>query len=65
MYAEMFKQMQPAYEPRLIEAFVRLQYSTLDHLSRDTLRDEAAIAAACIDEMGAEAADSFAKSMGL
>lgn len=65
MYAETFRKLQPDYDPRHIEAFVRLEYSTLDHLPLATLRREAKIAAACIDEIGVEEAEKTAKSMGI
>lgn len=65
MYADTFKQLQPNHDPRHIEAFVRLEYSTLDHLPAATLKREAAIAAACVDEGGAENAEMVARSFGL
>jgi hypothetical protein len=57
--------MQPSHDPRHIEAFVRLQYSTLCHLDKDTLRREAQIAAGCIAEGGKETAEAIAQSFGL
>lgn len=65
MYADTFRKLQPKYDPRHIEAFVRLEYSTLDHLPLSTLRREAKIAAACIDEIGVDEAEKTAKSMGM
>lgn len=53
------------YDPRHIEALMRLQYSTLDHLSRDDFRREVALCKQCIDEMGKGAAEQAAKSYGL
>lgn len=64
-YAAIFKELQPNYDPRHIEGYVRLQYHTLNHLPRATLKREAAIAAACIDEAGLEVAERNAKSFGL
>lgn len=53
------------YDPRHIEALMRLQYSTLDHLTRDDFRREVALCKMCIDEMGKVAAEQTAKSYGL
>jgi len=65
MYRKTFKTLQPKYDPRHIEAYVRLEYSTLDHLPLATLRHEANIAARCIDHSGVENAEALADSMGL
>lgn len=64
-YAETFKQLQPDHDPRHIEAFVRLEYGTLNHLPIETLRREAKIAAACIVAGGVENAERTAQSFGL
>lgn len=64
-YSDLFRLLQPDYDPLHIEAYVRLEYATLDHLDMPTLRREAAIAAACVDEVGAAGADTCAVSMGL
>lgn len=64
-YAETFKKLQPDFDPRHIEGFVRLEYSTLDHLPLSTLRREAKIAADCIREGGVEMAEANARSFGL
>ena len=63
MYADTFKKLQPDFDPRLIEAYVRLEYSTLDHLPLATLKREAKIAAQCITEGGIAAAEQLADSM--
>jgi hypothetical protein len=64
-YAETFKQLQPAHDPRHIEALVRLEYHTLNHLPLRTLKREARIAADCIALMGLDEAEKCAKSFGL
>lgn len=64
-YADTFKQLAPGYDPRHIEAYVRLEYSTLDHLDLPTLRREARIAAACIEHSGRDNAEALARSFGL
>ena len=53
------------YDPRHIEALMRLQYGTLNHLTRGDFRREVALCKQCIDEMGREAAERNAKSYGL
>lgn len=63
-YQRTFKELQPAHDPRHIEAFVRLEYSTLSHLSLAKLRREARIAAECIKADPA-AAERLAASFGL
>lgn len=64
-YSDTFKKLQPSHDPRHIEAFVRLEYSTLSHLDLRTLRREARIAADCIALGGVEEAETLAKSFGL
>ena len=63
MYATTFKRLQPRYDPRHIEAYVRLEYSTLDGCSIEVLRREAAIAAMCIDTVGPIEAEACAVSV--
>jgi hypothetical protein len=55
----------PTYDPRHIEALMRLQYGTLDHLTRDQFRADIKLCTARIDAMGREAAERTAKSYGL
>lgn len=64
-YAETFKKLQPDFDPRHIEGYVRLEYSTLDRLPLSTLRREAKIAAGCIQAGGIEMAEANALSFGL
>jgi len=64
-YAALFREFQPTHDPRHIEAYVRLQYGTLDHLTRDELRAEAEIGAACVDAHGVEHAEALAETYGL
>jgi hypothetical protein len=53
------------YDPRHIEAFMRLQYGTLNHLSLDDFEREIEICIACIGLMGKESAEETARSFGL
>lgn len=55
----------PDVDPRHVEAFMRLQYGTLDHLSRAEFRRETAIGVGCVDEGGEDGAESLAASYGL
>lgn len=64
-YAEIFTKFQPDHDPRHIEAYVRLEYPTLGHLSLETLKREAAIAADCIRIAGTASAEELAQSFGL
>jgi hypothetical protein len=64
-YAETFRKLQPKFDPRHIEAYIRLEYATLGHLSIEVMRREASIAAMCVEEGGLEAAEDCAQSFGL
>lgn len=63
--AALFAELQPDFDPRHIEAYVRLEYPTLAHLPRSTLAREARIAADCIRTAGEAEAESLAQSFGL
>lgn len=52
-------------DPRHIEGYMRLQYSTLDHLSLQTFIDETKLCIGCIDYDGKENAERNALSYGL
>ena len=52
MYQDRIKQIAPTYDPRHIEAFMRLEYGTLDNLSPAKFRRECGIAADCIQTGG-------------
>lgn len=52
-------------EPRHVEAFMRTQYGTLDHLDTATFRREIELAALALTEYGRGVLDSMAKSQGL
>jgi hypothetical protein len=54
MYHELIAELAgPGYDPRHIEAYMRIQYGTLDHLSRDDSKREVVICKQCIDVAGA------------
>lgn len=52
-------------DPRHIEAYMRLQYSTLDHLSYSDFFKECKICTECIDYDGKENTEKLAKSYAL
>lgn len=53
------------YDPRHIEAYIRLEHSTLDGLSPAKFKKEIIIGIECIKSDGIENAESCAKSFGL
>lgn len=54
-----------SYDPRHIEAYMRLQFSTLDHLDLPTFAHEVEIGALCVDADGIANSESLAQSFGL
>lgn len=53
------------YDPRHIEAYMRLEHSTLDGLSPKQFASEIEIGMACVDADGLDNAERLAKSYGL
>ena len=53
------------YDPRHIEAFMRLEHSTLDGLSPSRFRTEVLIGVECVNHCGETESESLAKSFGL
>lgn len=53
------------YEPRHIEAYMRLECGTLDGLSRERFNAEVEISRQCVDAGGVEDAEALAQSYGL
>lgn len=52
-------------DPRHLEGFIRLQYSTLGHLDWPTIKREVKLGVACIREGGVDVAERNAQSFGL
>lgn len=52
-------------DPRHIEAYMRVQYSTLDHLDSYTFKREVKLCVECVRVGGLEAAEAAAQSFGL
>lgn len=53
------------YDPRHVEAYMRLEHSTLDGLSAGQFAREVRISLECIDYAGKKSAESLAVSFGL
>lgn len=53
------------HDPRHVEAYMRLEHSTLDHLPRERFGAEVRIAVACIRHAGPEMAERCARSFGM
>lgn len=64
-YAQRIRAAAPAFDPRHIEAYMRLEHSTLDGLSREQFAAEIVMAAMCIAEGGTDAAERLARSFGM
>jgi hypothetical protein len=64
-YADLIRELSPDHDPRHIEAYIRLEYGVLDHLSPERFALEASIAEACIKQGGLDAAEKLAVSYGL
>lgn len=64
-YAKQIQTLAPQYEARHIEAYMRVEHSTLDKLSPTAFRAEVRLACACVDEGGLELAERIALSFGL
>jgi len=62
--SELFKMNKLKYDPRHIEAYMRLEHSTLDGLSKKSFLYEIGIAIECINADGKENAERCAKSFG-
>jgi hypothetical protein len=63
-YHQMIAAIEPDANARHVEAFMRLQYSTLDHLSAAVFRREVRIAHEC-SQADPEMAERLARSYGL
>jgi hypothetical protein len=63
-YAELIQRTEPTLDPRHVEAYMRLQYGTLDHLDRATFEREVRVAADCV-RFDAQGAEDLARSYGL
>lgn len=64
-YRTQIQQIAPTYDSRHVEAYMRSEHGTLDHLSPDAFAAEVVIAVLCIEEGGREMAERIARSFGL
>lgn len=62
---EIAKLAPPSYDPRHIEAYMRLGHATLGGLTASRFKAEIKLCMACVDEAGNIAAERCAKSFGL
>ena len=62
---ELARQGKISIDPRHVEAYMRLAYSTLDGLSKPEFRREVKIGIECVEADGKENAEKCAKSFGL
>jgi hypothetical protein len=65
MYRTIITQIAPSYDPRHIEAHMRSELGTLDHLSSERFAAEVTAAVMCIEAGGAEMAEKLAQSYGM
>lgn len=52
-------------DPRHVEGWMRLEFGTLDHLSKERFRLEVELAVQCIEEAGVKDSEELALSYGL
>lgn len=64
IYEELIREFAPGRDPRHVEAYMRCQHPTLDHLTREAFAAEVTMAVLCIEEGGPEMAELVAKSQG-
>ena len=65
-YATMIEDLAtPDYDPRHIEAMIRLRNPTLDGLSPGEFRKEVSVAVACIVKLGTVKTEEIARALGI
>ncbi|MDD4972512.1 MAG: hypothetical protein PHT07_24030 [Paludibacter sp.] len=62
---EITRQGKVGIDPRHVEAYMRLEHSTLDGLTAKQFNEEVKICIACVEADGITNAESCAKSFGL
>lgn len=65
MYQQRISELAPGFDPRHVEAFIRVKHSTLDGLSQSEFRHEVKVAQGCIEMGGVAMAERVARSFGL
>ena len=64
-YTDQIHALSAGYDPRHVEAYMRVEHNTLDHLRPGRFAAEVRFAVACVDEGGLDMAERVAKSFGL
>ena len=62
---EIAKQGKIGIDPRHVEAYMRLEHSTLDGLTKSQFNSEVSIGIQCVEYAGADSAESCAQSFGI
>ena len=65
MYGIVIKKFAPDANPRWVEAWMRLEHSTLDDLTIDRFKHEIGLAIVCIASATPEQSEALATSFGL
>ena len=63
-YTDFIHSVSPGYDPRHVEAYMRVEHPTLDALPPSQFRREVRLACMCVDEGGLDMAERIAKSYG-
>lgn len=63
-YSDQIARLAPGYDPRHVEAYMRVEHGTLDALSPSRFLEEVTLAIACIEEGGKAMAGEVARSFG-
>ncbi len=64
-YYTAIAELAPGYDPRHVEAYMRVEHPTLDHLDKERFAAEVRVACKCIDQGGLDLAEQCALSYGL
>ena len=64
IYTNLIKTLAPSYDPRHIEAYMRIKYGTLDHLSKKRFSADVELCKACVD-MDLAGSEMLALTYGL
>jgi hypothetical protein len=64
-YSDAITAVAPDADPRHVEAWMRLEYPTLDGLSPERFAAEVHVALACIAEAGPDESEALTASFGL
>lgn len=64
-YATKISELAPGYDPRHVEAYMRLGHPTLNGLSPEQFAAEVRVSVRCIAAEGREVAEELAASFGL